>query len=270
MAAGPGGRRRQGHRDRSRGPHLYRWRRYHRDLAARSAAAPACSTCRTPSRARGKPVIAQRSTAPRCAGRAGSVALACHYRVAVPSARCGLPEVNLGLLRGRAGGTQRLPRIVGVEKALEMMTSASTSPAKECSGDGPRRRDRPRGRAQAKAPVAFASKVGRGPAAEEGARVQRQGGGRPAAIRRSSRTSARPTPGGGLRGFLAAGVQHPLRVEAAVNEPFEEGLSRTERRLFGELMSGSQSAAQRYAFFASRAPGQQDPGCARTTPRPSR
>src|ERR1700722_5584480 len=50
------------------------------------------------------------------------VALPCHYRVAVPSARCGLPEVNLGLLPG-AGGTQRLPRIVGAQKAMEMMTS---------------------------------------------------------------------------------------------------------------------------------------------------
>src|SRR5471030_662020 len=59
------------------------------------------------------------------------VALTCHYRVAVPSARCGLPEVNLGLLPG-AGGTQRLPRIVGVEKALEMMTSGQHVPAKQC------------------------------------------------------------------------------------------------------------------------------------------
>src|ERR687884_1552903 len=47
------------------------------------------------------------------------VALCAHYRVAVPSARLGLPEVNIGLLPG-AGGTQRLPRIVGVQKALEM------------------------------------------------------------------------------------------------------------------------------------------------------
>jgi 3-hydroxyacyl-CoA dehydrogenase len=53
------------------------------------------------------------------------VALCCHYRVAVPSAKCGLPEVNLGLLPG-AGGTQRLPRIVGVEQALDMVTSEST------------------------------------------------------------------------------------------------------------------------------------------------
>jgi 3-hydroxyacyl-CoA dehydrogenase len=51
-------------------------------------------------------------------------ALVCHYRVAVPSARVGLPEVKLGLLAG-AGGTQRLPRIVGAAKALEMVTSGT-------------------------------------------------------------------------------------------------------------------------------------------------
>ena len=49
-------------------------------------------------------------------------ALSCHFRVALDSARFGLPEVKLGLLPG-AGGTQRLPRVVGVQKALEMMTS---------------------------------------------------------------------------------------------------------------------------------------------------
>src|ERR1700759_3397835 len=59
------------------------------------------------------------------------VALCAHYRVAVPSARCGLPEVNLGLLPG-AGGTQRLPRIAGVEKALDMVTSGQHVPAKQC------------------------------------------------------------------------------------------------------------------------------------------
>ena len=56
------------------------------------------------------------------------VALCCHYRVAVPSAKCGLPEVALGLLPG-AGGTQRLPRIVGVEQALDMVTSGKHVPA---------------------------------------------------------------------------------------------------------------------------------------------
>src|SRR5687768_15685799 len=58
------------------------------------------------------------------------VALACHYRVAVPSAKLGVPEVKLGLLPG-AGGTQRLPRVVGVPKALEMTTSGNPIGAKE-------------------------------------------------------------------------------------------------------------------------------------------
>src|SRR5437762_5913090 len=63
------------------------------------------------------------------------VALCAHYRVAVPSARCGLPEVNLGLLPG-AGGTQRLPRIAGVEKALELVTSGRHVPAKQALAAG--------------------------------------------------------------------------------------------------------------------------------------
>ena len=53
-----------------------------------------------------------------CMGGGFELALACHYRVAVPGARLALPEVKLGLLPG-AGGTQRLPRLVGVETALE-------------------------------------------------------------------------------------------------------------------------------------------------------
>ena len=58
------------------------------------------------------------------------VALACHYRVGVKSARFGLPEVKLGLLPG-AGGTQRLPRVVGVEKALQMIVSGDPIGADE-------------------------------------------------------------------------------------------------------------------------------------------
>src|SRR6201991_4401292 len=63
------------------------------------------------------------------------VALCAHYRVAVPSARVGLPEVALGLLPG-AGGTQRLPRIVGVEAALDMVTSGRHVPAKQALAVG--------------------------------------------------------------------------------------------------------------------------------------
>src|SRR5580658_9528979 len=85
------------------------------------------------------------------------VALCAHYRVAVPSARCGLPEVNLGLLPG-AGGTQRLPRIVGVEKALEMMTSGAHVPAKDCLAMGLIDEIVPEGELRQGA-VAFARKV---------------------------------------------------------------------------------------------------------------
>ncbi|MEY2959117.1 MAG: hypothetical protein RLZZ01_1685, partial [Actinomycetota bacterium] len=63
------------------------------------------------------------------------VALCAHYRVALASAKFGLPEVNLGLLPG-AGGTQRLPRLVGVPKALEMMTSGRHIPAAEAMEGG--------------------------------------------------------------------------------------------------------------------------------------
>src|SRR3984957_16324094 len=57
------------------------------------------------------------------------VALCAHYRIAVPSAKFGLPEVNIGILPG-AGGTQRLPRVVGVEAALDMVTSGKHVPSK--------------------------------------------------------------------------------------------------------------------------------------------
>lgn len=67
-----------------------------------------------------KPVIA--SLFGTSLGGGFEVALACHYRVAISGAKVGLPEVNLGLIPG-AGGTQRLPRIVGCKKAIEMITS---------------------------------------------------------------------------------------------------------------------------------------------------
>ncbi|HEY8540676.1 MAG TPA: enoyl-CoA hydratase/isomerase family protein, partial [Steroidobacteraceae bacterium] len=85
------------------------------------------------------------------------VALCCHYRVAVPSAKVGLPEVNLGLLPG-AGGTQRLPRIVGVEQALEMITSGKHVPAPEAQKAGLIDELVPEGELRTAA-IAFAKKV---------------------------------------------------------------------------------------------------------------
>ncbi|MFZ5728770.1 MAG: 3-hydroxyacyl-CoA dehydrogenase NAD-binding domain-containing protein [Pseudomonadota bacterium] len=175
------------------------------------------------------------------------VALCAHYRVAVPSARLGLPEVNLGLLPG-AGGTQRLPRVVGVETALSMMTSGRHVPAKEAKElglvDELVSEDKLREEA-----IAFAKKV-----VAEGRPLRKirdqnekleAAKGKPEIFENFRKANARK-----FRGFLAP--EYNIRcVEAAVNQPFEEGLA-TERKLFLELMSGPQSAAQRYSFFAER------------------
>ena len=175
------------------------------------------------------------------------VALCAHYRVAVPSARCGLPEVNLGLLPG-AGGTQRLPRIVGVQKALEMMTSGQHVPAKACLEMGLVDEIVEEGGLREGA-IAFARKVvaeGRPlvRVRDNNAKVEAARG-HPEIFADFRKANARK-----FRGFLAP--EYNIRcVEAAVNEPFGEGL-KIERKLFGEVMSGPQSAAQRYAFFAER------------------
>ena len=175
------------------------------------------------------------------------VALTCHYRVAVPSARCGLPEVNLGLLPG-AGGTQRLPRIVGPQKALEMVTSGLHVPGKACLEMGLVDELVPEGELRAGA-VAFAKKVlaEKRPlkkVRESNAKVEAARG-HPEIFVNFRKENARK-----FRGFLAP--EYNIRcIEAAVNEPFDEGL-KTERKLFLELVTGSQSAAQRYVFFAER------------------
>ncbi|HSV03750.1 MAG TPA: 3-hydroxyacyl-CoA dehydrogenase NAD-binding domain-containing protein [Phenylobacterium sp.] len=175
------------------------------------------------------------------------VALCAHYRVAVPSARCGLPEVNLGLLPG-AGGTQRLPRIAGVEKALEMVTSGQHVPAGQCLEMGLVDEIVPEGQLRQGA-VAFARKAVAEnkplvKVRENNAKVDAAKG-HPEIFESFRKANARK-----FRGFLAP--EYNIRcIEAAVNEPFEEGL-RTERKLFAELITGPQSAAQRYYFFAER------------------
>jgi 3-hydroxyacyl-CoA dehydrogenase len=175
------------------------------------------------------------------------VALCAHFRVAVPSARFGLPEVNLGLLPG-AGGTQRLPRVVGPERALEMMTTGRHVPAKEALAGGLTDELVEEGKLREGA-LAFARKV----LAEnrplvrirdQNAKVEAARG-KPEIFADFRKANARK-----FRGFLAP-EYNIQTIEAAVNLPFDEGL-KVERKLFGELMSGSQSAAQRYSFFAER------------------
>src|SRR5215469_8936268 len=147
------------------------------------------------------------------------VALTCHYRVAVPSARCGLPEVNLGLLPG-AGGTQRLPRIVGPEKAMEMMTAGTHVPAAECLAMGLVDELVEEGKLREGA-VAFAHKV-----AAEGRPLKkvRELNDKMEAARGHPEIfdNFRKANGRRFRGFLAP--EYNIRcVEAAVNQPFEEG-----------------------------------------------
>jgi len=175
------------------------------------------------------------------------VALCAHYRVAVPSAKCGLPEVNLGLLPG-AGGTQRLPRIVGPEKALEMVTSGQHVGAKQCLEMGLVDEIVPEGKLREGA-VAFANKI---VAEKRPLKKVRDSNdkveaarGKPEIFENFRKANARK-----FRGFKAP-ESNIKTIEAAVNLPFAEGLKK-ERELFLELLVSPESAAQRYAFFAER------------------
>jgi 3-hydroxyacyl-CoA dehydrogenase len=173
------------------------------------------------------------------------VALACHYRVGLSSARFGLPEVTLGLIPG-AGGTQRLPRVVGVDKALQMVTSGSMIGAAEALQTG--LIDEIIEGDLADRAVEFARDVASVrplPRVREREDRIAEARGRPEIFQEFRKSMARRS-----RGFVApeAAVR---AVEAAVNLPFDEGLER-ERQLFAGLMAGEQSKAQRYFFFAER------------------
>ena len=176
------------------------------------------------------------------------VALAAHYRVGLASSKYGLPEVNIGLLPG-AGGTQRLPRLIGVPKALEAMTSGRHMPAAEAAADGliddmiDGDWDALRAGAIAFAERAVAENM---PLVKVRDRSDKVEGIDPQVFADFRTKIARKT-----RGFLAPEYNIQC-IEAAATLPFDEGLQ-VERRLFGELMTGPQSAAQRYYFFAERA-----------------
>ncbi len=174
-------------------------------------------------------------------------ALLCHYRVADPSAKLGLPEVHLGLLPG-GGGTQRLPRIVGVEAALELIVTGRQIGAGEAHRLGVIDAVTTAGELWAGA-ISFARQI-----VAENRKLTR--------IRDRDDMLA-PTRGNPgifekfreknqklFRGVIAPG--HILEaVQCAVNLPFDEGIAR-ERALITALITGRQSAALRYMFFAER------------------
>ena len=175
-------------------------------------------------------------------------ALACHHRVAMPSAAVGLPEVTLGLLPG-AGGTQRLPRLVGVEQALEIMTGGRPIKAAKALELGLIDAIVDEGRLKDEA-VAFARTI-----LAEGKPLRRvrdrddkldEARGKPELFESFAAKNARA-----FRGYKAPG-NIIKAVQAAVDAPdFETGLAR-EAELFGELIASTESAAQRHAFFAER------------------
>ncbi|MDG5499996.1 3-hydroxyacyl-CoA dehydrogenase NAD-binding domain-containing protein [Marinobacter sp. BGYM27] len=174
------------------------------------------------------------------------LALGCHYRVALESAKVGLPEVKLGLLPG-AGGTQRLPRLTGAQKALEMITTGDFASAKDALANGIV--DAVEAGDDVKAVgLAYAEKAvadGKGPrrvrdvedkvASEKGSDIFSQ-------FRAGLEKKAR-------------GLFSPFKcvdaVEAAFTLPFDEGMKR-ERELFMECMESPQRAGLIHSFFSER------------------
>ena len=171
------------------------------------------------------------------------VALASHYRVAVPAAKLGTPEVKLGLLPG-AGGTQRLPRVAGVRKALEMTATGSPIGAKEAFECG--LVDRLVEGELIPHAVAYAEEVRDvRPVPKSSQYEDKVGNVDPAVFEDFQRDNAKK-----FRGFDAPQANIKA-VRVATEKPYPEGVIE-ERKLFMELMSGTQARAQQYFFFAER------------------
>jgi 3-hydroxyacyl-CoA dehydrogenase len=171
------------------------------------------------------------------------VALACHYRVALPSAKLGTPEVKLGLLPG-AGGTQRLPRVAGVKKALEMCATGNPIGAKEAFACG--LVDRLVEGELIPHAVGYAEEVRDvHPLPRSSERQDKLNECNPETFETFRKENARR-----FRGFDAPEANIKA-VKVACEKPYSEGVIE-ERKLFMELMSGTQSKAQQYFFFAER------------------
>jgi 3-hydroxyacyl-CoA dehydrogenase len=190
----------------------------------------------------GKPVVA--AIHGNALGGGLEVALACHYRVAAPSATLGLPEVKLGLLPG-AGGTQRLPRVADAEFALAMIVSGDPVGAEAALAAG--LVDELVGEATVEADaVAFARRMAaKANHPVTSARTDRIEGTDPALFDRFRADNARRFKGHSAPDACLRAVQ------AAMTLPFAEGLA-LERSLFRELVAGDQSKALRHNFFAER------------------
>jgi 3-hydroxyacyl-CoA dehydrogenase len=187
-----------------------------------------------------KPVVAAISGA--CMGGGLELALSCHYRVALADASIALPEVKLGLLPG-AGGTQRLPRVVGVETALNMIVSGEAIPAKKLES------------------TQLFDRVVDANLLEAAVEVATAAASKPLKKVRDIKIDypkaeaffqfARNTVGAMSKNYPA-----PKKcidaVAAAVSKPFDEGIA-VEQAFFQELVQTTESKALRHAFFGERA-----------------
>jgi 3-hydroxyacyl-CoA dehydrogenase len=170
------------------------------------------------------------------------LALACHWRIALPGAQLGLPEVKLGILPG-SGGTQRLPRVVPMQEAVRMMTSGSTIPAEKAKALG------------------LVDEIVEGDLLEQAIGFAKDCVGKP--LRRVRDLPARLE--GDAKTFFAQareqvakeskGYPAPLEIvacaEAAATRPFDEGRA-VERERFNYLVNTVESKALRHMFFAER------------------
>src|SRR5881398_804689 len=189
------------------------------------------------------------------------VALGCHYRVADRSAKLGTPEVKLGLLPG-AGGTQRLPRIDGVKKALEMTATGNPIGAKEGFDCG--LVDRLVEGELIPHAVAYAEEVREvRPLPKSSKRQDKLNECGPETFDTFLKENGRK-----FRGFEAP-LKNVEAVKVACEKPYSEGVLE-ERKLFMELMSGTQAKAQQYFFFAERKANKIDGLPDNTEPRPIR
>ena len=191
-----------------------------------------------------KPVVAAMHTVAMGGGL--ELPLGCHFRVAAPGTQVALPEVKLGLLPG-AGGTQRLPRAIGLEAALNMIVSGASVPSEQLAalglfaeiieGDF------------VEGAVAFARKVVAEKRPLELLRDRKVKHDNPEAFLQFARNTV---------GAMSKNFPAPLKcidcVAASVDKPFEEGL-RIEREGFTDLLMGPESRALRHAFFGERAAG---------------
>ncbi|MBE2242110.1 MAG: enoyl-CoA hydratase/isomerase family protein [Burkholderiaceae bacterium] len=190
-----------------------------------------------------KPIVAAIHSV--CMGGGLELSMGCHYRVAAPGTQVALPEVKLGLVPG-AGGTQRLPRLIGLENALNMIVSGETVKSERLAAmPGQKLFDKLIEGDLLAGAIAFASEVADA---------------RPLPLVRDLKV-AHPNADAYLQfarntvGALSRNLPAPLRcvdaVAASIQLPFDAGMKK-ERETFVALMMTPESKALRHAFFAER------------------